>query len=57
MILLISIGEVKENLYCFIHDQTLRLANNGHTPVEIANMIKLPESLDKQFYNRGTMAQ
>ncbi|MFT3823691.1 MAG: alkyl sulfatase dimerization domain-containing protein [Chitinophagaceae bacterium] len=43
----------QRDLYRFVHDQTLRLANNGYTPVEIANMIKLPESLDKQFYNRG----
>lgn len=43
----------QRDLYRFIHDQTLRLANEGYTPVEIANMIKLPESLDKQFSNRG----
>ncbi|HEY4286635.1 MAG TPA: alkyl sulfatase dimerization domain-containing protein [Puia sp.] len=43
----------QRDLYRFIHDQTLRLANEGYTPVEIANMIKLPESLDKHFYNRG----
>lgn len=43
----------QRDLYRFIHDQTLRYANNGYTPVEIANMIKLPESLDKQFANRG----
>ncbi|MEN2490332.1 alkyl sulfatase dimerization domain-containing protein [Flavobacterium sp. B11] len=43
----------QRDLYRFIHDQTLRLANEGYTPVEIANMLKLPESLDKQFYNRG----
>lgn len=43
----------QRDLYRFIHDQTLRLANNGYTPIEIAEMLKLPESLDKQFYNRG----
>lgn len=45
--------ESQRDLYRFIHDQTLRLANNGYTPVEIANMIKLPENLDKKFANRG----
>lgn len=45
--------ESQRDLYRFIHDQTLRLANEGNTPVEIAEMLKLPESLDKQFYNRG----
>lgn len=43
----------QRDLYRFIHDQTLRLANNGYTPVEIANMIKLPPALDKKFSNRG----
>ncbi len=43
----------QRDLFRFIHDQTLRLANRGYTPVEIANMIKLPESLDKHFFNRG----
>ena len=45
--------ESQRDIYRFIHDQTLRLANEGYTPVEIANMIKLPPSLDKKFYNRG----
>lgn len=45
--------EKQRDLYRFIHDQTLRLANKGYTPVEIAEMLKLPESLDKEFYNRG----
>ena len=43
----------QRDLYRFIHDQTLRLANNGYTPREIAEMLKLPESLDKEFSNRG----
>jgi alkyl sulfatase BDS1-like metallo-beta-lactamase superfamily hydrolase len=43
----------QRDLYRFIHDQTLRLANNGYTPREIAEMLKLPESLDKEFANRG----
>lgn len=43
----------QRDLYRFIHDQTLRLANNGYTPREISEMLKLPESLDKEFANRG----
>jgi len=42
----------QRDLYRFIHDQTLRLANQGYTPIEIADMLKLPESLRKEFYNR-----
>ena len=29
--------------YRFINDETLRLANHGHTPVEIAEMVELPD--------------
>ncbi len=43
----------QRDLYRYIHDQTLRLANNGYTPREIAEMLQLPESLDKEFSNRG----
>lgn len=42
----------QRDLYRFIHDQTLRLANQGYTPLEIAEMLTLPESLDKEFYSR-----
>ncbi|MFN8617021.1 MAG: alkyl sulfatase dimerization domain-containing protein [Dehalococcoidia bacterium] len=39
--------------YKYLHDQTVRLMNNGLTPAEIAEEIRLPESLSKQWYNRG----
>ncbi len=45
--------EKQRDLYKFMHDQTLRLANEGYTPRQIAERIALPESLDKEFYNRG----
>lgn len=50
---IVTFWENQRDLYRYLHDQTLHLANKGYTPVEIAEMIKLPESLDKQFYNRG----
>jgi alkyl sulfatase BDS1-like metallo-beta-lactamase superfamily hydrolase len=43
----------QRDTYLFIHDQTLRLANQGLTPREIAEQIELPESLAKSFANRG----
>ncbi len=43
----------QRDLYKYIHDQTVRLFNEGYTPLEIADRIKLPESLRKPFYNRG----
>ena len=48
----VSFMEKQRDLYKFIHDQTLRLANLGYTKEEIAEQIELPESLGKEFYNR-----
>lgn len=39
--------------YRFINDQTLRLANHGHTPVEIAEMIKFPKELEQHWALRS----
>ncbi len=39
--------------YKYLHDQTLRLMNAGMTPREIAEVVKLPDVLAKQWYNRG----
>uniref|UniRef100_UPI003F4AFE31 alkyl/aryl-sulfatase n=1 Tax=Brachyspira catarrhinii TaxID=2528966 RepID=UPI003F4AFE31 len=41
------------DLYKYIHDQTLRYANMGYTPIEIAEKIQIPDNLAKEFYNRG----
>ena len=43
----------QRDLYKYIHDQTLRLANQGHTAVEIAEMLELPEALSQEWYDRG----
>lgn len=43
----------QRDMYKYIHDQTLRLANMGYDAEEIAEKIKLPDSLAKKFYNRG----
>lgn len=50
---IIPFWEKQRDLYRFIHDQTLRLANQGFTSRELADTIKLPPSLDTMFYNRG----
>jgi alkyl sulfatase BDS1-like metallo-beta-lactamase superfamily hydrolase len=39
--------------YRFINDQTLRLANHGYTPVEIAEQIEFPPGLAKEWSLRG----
>ncbi len=43
----------QRDAYRFIHDETLRLANHGYGPREIANMIEMPEPLAQVFANRG----
>jgi alkyl sulfatase BDS1-like metallo-beta-lactamase superfamily hydrolase len=39
--------------YKYIHDQSVRLMNNGATPSEVAEQISMPESLRTSFPNRG----
>ncbi len=39
--------------YKYIHDQSVRLMNNGATPSEVAEQIVMPESLRTSFPNRG----
>ena len=48
----ISFLKKQRDLYKFIHDQTLRLANKGFSKEEIAEQIKLPKSLSREFFNR-----
>jgi alkyl sulfatase BDS1-like metallo-beta-lactamase superfamily hydrolase len=43
----------QRDLYKYVHDQTLRLVNMGHTPNEIAELLELPESLAHEWYARG----
>lgn len=43
----------QRDTYKYIHDQTVRLANHGYTPREIAEQIQLPPSLATQFSSRG----
>jgi alkyl sulfatase BDS1-like metallo-beta-lactamase superfamily hydrolase len=39
--------------YKYLHDQTVRLMNNGLTASEIAETLQLPDVLAKEWYNRG----
>ena len=45
--------ESQRDTYKYIHDQTVRLALAGETPREIAEQLRLPESLQKIFSNRS----
>jgi len=44
---------VQRDTYKFIHDQTVRLMNQGATPREIADQLKLPPELNRAFHNQG----
>lgn len=48
-----DVMEKTRDLYKFIHDQSVRLANQGQTPAEIAENIKLPKALEQSWHNRG----
>jgi alkyl sulfatase BDS1-like metallo-beta-lactamase superfamily hydrolase len=43
----------QRDLYKFIHDQTLRMANHGLNATEIAERLKLPPTLGAEWYTRG----
>jgi alkyl sulfatase BDS1-like metallo-beta-lactamase superfamily hydrolase len=44
---------VQRDLYKYVHDQTLRMANHGLTPKEIAEELALPPTLAAQWHTRG----
>ncbi|MGO9453993.1 MAG: alkyl/aryl-sulfatase [Candidatus Binataceae bacterium] len=39
----------QRDAYKFVHDQTVRLMNHGYVGAEIAEMIKLPDSLNQEW--------
>jgi alkyl sulfatase BDS1-like metallo-beta-lactamase superfamily hydrolase len=45
--------EKQRDLYGYLHDQTLRLLNQGYTAAEIAERIELPPSLAREWHCRG----
>lgn len=44
--------KLQRDLYKYMHDQTIRLANHGYTMDEIADEIELPQSLSMYWGNR-----
>lgn len=43
----------QRDTYKFIHDQSVRLLNQGLTPNEIADSLELPAELNNSFHNQG----
>ena len=44
--------ESHRDMYKYIHDQSLRLANQGLNEYEAAEMVELPDVIGKKWYNR-----
>ncbi|WVE39401.1 alkyl sulfatase dimerization domain-containing protein [Priestia megaterium] len=45
--------ENQRDVYQYIHDQTLRLMNQGYTIDHVGRMMKLPETLSQEWYTNG----
>jgi linear primary-alkylsulfatase len=43
----------QRDLYAFLHDQTLRLLNQGYVGSEIAEMIEMPPALEAAWHTHG----
>ncbi|MGA2738898.1 MAG: alkyl sulfatase dimerization domain-containing protein [Bryobacteraceae bacterium] len=49
----IGLLEDHRDLYKYLHDQTVHLANLGYGPAEIAERIQLPAAISKNWSNHG----
>ncbi|MET1007496.1 MAG: alkyl sulfatase dimerization domain-containing protein [Propionibacteriaceae bacterium] len=43
----------QRDLYAYLHDQTLRLINQGYVHSEIADMLVMPPALDRSWHTHG----
>ena len=43
----------QRDLYAYLHDQTLRLLNQGHTGAEIAEQFQMPPALERAWHTHG----
>lgn len=50
---LIDVLKKQRDLYGFLHDRTLHLANKGVTINQIHNVLEVPDVLAHEWYNRG----
>jgi alkyl sulfatase BDS1-like metallo-beta-lactamase superfamily hydrolase len=50
---IVELIKAHRDVYKYTHDQTVRLINAGKTPREIADTVRLPQSLQQQFGARG----
>ena len=50
---IVTLMREQRDLYAFLHDQTLRLMNQGYVGSEIAEMIEMPPELDAAWHTHG----
>ncbi|MEU9203473.1 alkyl sulfatase dimerization domain-containing protein [Streptomyces sp. NPDC048332] len=43
----------QRDLYAYLHDQTLRMINQGMTPLEIAEAMDMPPALERAWHTHG----
>jgi alkyl sulfatase BDS1-like metallo-beta-lactamase superfamily hydrolase len=44
---------MQRDMYLYLHDQTLRMINQGYTGLEIAELLETPPALAKQWHTHG----
>jgi alkyl sulfatase BDS1-like metallo-beta-lactamase superfamily hydrolase len=44
---------MQRDMYLYLHDQTLRMINQGYTGAEIAEVLEMPPALEAQWHTHG----
>lgn len=50
---IVAFLSLQRDMYAYLHDQTLRLLNQGYTGVEIAEMFQMPPALEQAWHTHG----
>ena len=50
---IVEFMSLQRDMYSYLHDQTLRLLNQGYTGIEIAEMFQLPPALEQAWHTHG----
>lgn len=50
---IVTFLSLQRDMYAYLHDQTLRLLNQGYTGVEIAEMFQMPPALEQAWHTHG----
>jgi alkyl sulfatase BDS1-like metallo-beta-lactamase superfamily hydrolase len=50
---LVQLISEQRDLYAYLHDQTIRLMNQGLTGIEIAEQFRLPSTLQRKWHTQG----